>query len=273
MPRTRVKNLILYVLGRGAELFDMRLLCFVTMGSHYHLLVEDSEACLPAFMEYVNGQIARAMNTLIGRRDKFFSGDGYLDLRPQTPSDIIERYRYILANPLAADLVRYAADYPGLWTGPKQIGRTMCVPRPDFFYREGGSTPAQVEVTFEVPSAFESDGVEGFRNRIADIVRQEEKRNTARRKRAGRSVLGRRRLEMQRWDDVATSDEQWFRLKPRVAARDPKVRCEAIRRLNAFWAEYKVAWSAYREGDLEVEFPPGAWWWPRYAHCACRGPS
>ena len=69
----------------------------------------------------------------------------------------------------------------------------------------------------------------------------------------------------QRWRDAPTTREPRRRLRPRVAARNPWARAEALLRDRAFVDEYRRARAAWLAG-IHVAFPPGTYWLHRFAN-------
>jgi hypothetical protein len=57
----------------------------------------------------------------------------------------------------------------------------------------------------------------------------------------------------------AASDEPRRELSPRVAARDPWKRLEALSRMLSFMREYREAWRSWRAGVRDVLFPAGTY--------------
>ena len=273
LPRARTKKLLLYVYACAAEKYAMSVHAVCAMGNHVHILMHDNDGRLPLFMSYANGLIARALNSLHGRRDKFWSADPYGLLRPQEKEDLLRRYAYILSNPSAANLVRYNHDYPGVWTGPRTIGTSIRAERPDFFFSEDGDMPEVAWLHIEVPQLFDGVDLAAFRDEVARRVREAETRHHRQRRAEGIGVMGIRRLAQVRWDDTPMKKERWFRMNPGIAAHDVEVRTGAVRELQRFRQQYREAWLAWRDGDTEAEFPTGSWWMPRYAHARCRAPS
>ncbi len=273
VPVSAVKQLMLYVYGYAAQKYDVSLHCMCVMGNHFHLLVNDRHARLPNFMALANGLVARALNARYQRDDKFWSADPYGALRPADAEDLIRRYIYILTNPSAAGLVRFNREYPGVWSGPKVIGKTIRVQRPTFFFSEDGDMPDFVDVCFEFPEVVAADGREFFLGEIESRIRDAELQHVKERRDAGRSVVGVAKLRQMRWWETPDSDNRWFGLAPAIASHDVEVRVAAIRELRCFRRAYRQAWEKWRDGETDVEFPWGAWWMPRYAHARCREPG
>ena len=71
-PSPRVNKLIIGVLARAVERFDIKLygLCFLS--NHYHLLLSSRNAAsLAAFMQYIGSNIAREIGREHEWREKF----------------------------------------------------------------------------------------------------------------------------------------------------------------------------------------------------------
>ncbi len=262
---TEVRDLVLYVFAIAAERHNVTLHTLCVLFSHFHLGGCDNDGRLPEFMAYADSLIARALNCRYARDDKFWSGDGYHLLRPQTPEDLIERAVYVCCNPAAAGLVDRLEDYPGLVIGPRDIGRAITVQRPKFFFREDGKMPAHATIRFEVPGEFADLGRDRYVALLERRVKEREREHRAERKAAGRSVMGAKRLREVRPDARAKSWEQWFQMRPTIAARLTSVRVAAIRALREFRAAYREAWERFAAGDRNVEFPAGTWWVVRHA--------
>jgi REP element-mobilizing transposase RayT len=53
---------VLYVLAVAARRFGVLVHAFCVLSNHLHLLVTDPDARLPAFMQYLDSLVARAVN-------------------------------------------------------------------------------------------------------------------------------------------------------------------------------------------------------------------
>jgi hypothetical protein len=87
----------------------------------------------------------------------------------------------------------------------------------------------------------------------------------AERRRTGAEVLGRRTIQRQSWRDSPASREPRRNLRPRIAARSPWARIEAILRNREFLAAYREARARWIAGDA-IPFPIGTYWLRRFAH-------
>src|SRR6266498_3729775 len=137
----RVRNeLFLYVLAVAARRHGVLVHAFCVLSNHCHLVVTDQNGCLPAFMQYLDSLVARAVNASLGRFEGFWSSDAsYSAVEPLDSGDVVAKTAYVLANPVAAGLVRRGSEWPGLWTAPAEVGcATLVAPRPKRFFNQAG---------------------------------------------------------------------------------------------------------------------------------------
>ena len=88
-----------------------RMLAFVVMSNHVHLLIE-TEQPLERITKFLKGNTARCANLYLGRTGQTFWQDESFDhwVRDSAQSDRI--IRYIENNPVTAGLVRDLEDWP-----------------------------------------------------------------------------------------------------------------------------------------------------------------
>ena len=262
-PSSTSNEIFLYVLAIAARRFGVKIHAFCVLSNHYHLVLTDPHARLPAFGQYLDSLVARAVNASLGRWESFWAPSSYSAVALATPEDILDKAAYVLANPVAAGLVRHGKDWPGPWSDPDHIGRTAVVARrPNTFFRDNGYLPERAELELGAPPGFSSP--EEFRNALAAALLEREERHAS----PGRPILGAARVRAQSpWSKPASSEPRRS-LSPRVAARDKWKRLEVVSRLVAFLSEYRVAWRAWTSGTRDVLFPPGTYEL-RIAHGAC----
>jgi REP element-mobilizing transposase RayT len=258
-PSEVTSGIFLYVLGVAAKRFGVHVHAFCVMSNHYHLLVTDPDAQLPAFMQYLNSLVARATNASLGRWEGFWSSEAsYSAVSPGDTADLVRKAAYVLANPVAAGLVQSAREWPGLWTAPEQLGRaTLVAERPKVVFSATGTMPESAEVVLTSPPGFGS--AEEFQNLVAAELREAEEKS--RRAVEGRrhGFLGRARVLAQKPFARPASCEPRRQLSPRVAARDTWKRLEALSRLVEFLRDYRAAFAAMRSGVRDVVFPAGTY--------------
>ncbi|WP_242391989.1 hypothetical protein [Anaeromyxobacter oryzisoli] len=218
----------------------------------------DPRARLPEFHRYLDGLVARATNCSLGRWDGFWERNSYSAVKLETDDAVIEKMVYVLANPVAAGLVRRGREWPGLWSDPGMIGgEPIVAERPTVFFRELGRMPASASLQPCRPPGFASDA--SFRKRLGEALRDAEDRAASELGREGRSFLGVARVLAQKPRAHPPSGEPRRGLNPRVACRNGWKRIEALQRLAEFVAAYKEALESWRAGVRDVLFPPGTW--------------
>ena len=251
--------IFLYVLAVTARRHRMLVHVVCVLSNHYHLLVTDPEAKLPAFMRDLDSLIARATNASIGRWEGFWSSEAsYSAVSHGSTEDVVAKAAYILANPVAAGLVAHGREWPGLWTAPEQLGvTTISAPRPKFFFRPNGDMPEDAELVLTVPPGFAS--AQEFQERVGAALEALETETRREHQAEGLGFLGRARVLAQKPSTRPATGEPRRTLSPRVAARDKWKRIEMLSRLKEFLRAYRDAWLARRAGRRDVLFPAGTY--------------
>lgn len=257
-PSRLTNEIVLYVLALAARRYNVLVHAFCVLSNHAHLVVTDVEGQLPAFMQYLDSLVARAVNASLGRFEGFWATDGsYSAVEPLDPSDILDKAAYALANPVAAGLVKNCSEWPGLWTPPDQIGiATLTARRPERFFDPKGYLPESVELELTAPGCF---APAEFRARLTTAVRELEEKHQRQRASEGRRFVGAARVLVQNPFARPTAGETRFGLKPRIAARDKWKRIEGLFRLETFERQYRDARLDWRSGIREVLFPAGTY--------------
>ena len=253
-PGRITNETFLYILAVATRRYHIRLHAFCVLSNHYHLVFTDPKASMPAFQQYLDGLVGRALNAAIGREDHFWSADGYNAVTLCTPNDISDKTAYVLANPVAAGLVERARMWPGLWSGPEllAVGR-LVAERPRHFFDPDGAMPERATLELTLPPGTES--VVAFHEAVEAGLAERE--SAARR--AIRKFLGVAKVLAQRPTTRPAEPAPRDSLRPRVASRDVVKRMEALVRLKAFLGDYREAWAARRDGSVGVLFPAGTY--------------
>jgi len=258
-PSPLTNGVFLYVLAVAARRFGVRIHAYCVLSNHFHLVVSDPEARLPAFEQYLDSLVARALNASLGRWESFWAPASYSAVALQGPEDVVDKAAYVLANPVAAGLVRRGRNWPGLWSNPQQVGRGVIeVERPAVFFRALGKMPETVPLELTTPPGFQAP--EDFQSQLASALAAREEEAALELSAEGRAFLGERSVLAQNPAARPAQGEPRRRLKPRVAGRDKWKRIEALRRLRAFLDAYREAWAALKAGVRDAIFPDGTYW-------------
>jgi REP element-mobilizing transposase RayT len=256
-PSRLTNETLAYVLALAATRYDVRLHAFCVLSNHYHLIVTDPHARLPAFQQFVDALVARALNASLGRWEAFWAPDTYSAVRLASSADIVDKAAYVLANPVEAGLVAAASAWPGACTRPDQIGDVPeIVTRPNHFFDPNGALPRNVPLELTPPPGFDSP--ERFRRELEQALHV---RQASARKRwhARGGFLGVARVLAQKPTASPRTREPRRELNPRIAARDRWKRAEVLGRLRQFLCAYRQAWTARRRGRDGVVFPHGTY--------------
>jgi putative transposase len=258
-PSRLTNEIFLYVLAVAASRYCIAVHAFCVMSNHYHLLVTDGRGRLPEFMQYLDMLVARATNASLGRWEGFWdSSRSYSAVAHDSPEDVVSKTAYVLANPVGAGLVRTACEWPGLWTGPDQVGAARFVAeRPKVFFREDGDMPKSAELVLTLPCEFAS--VREYQALVAaaaDALEAQSRREIASER---RGFLGRARVLAQKPFARPAPGEPRRGLNPRVASSDKWKRIEALARLTGFVRAYREARTAFCSGVRDAVFPAGTY--------------
>jgi REP element-mobilizing transposase RayT len=252
-PSRLTNQLFFFLLALASRRFSIRLHAFCVLSNHFHLLLTDPLCNLPAFHQFLDSLVARSLNSSLGRWEAFWAPGSFSAVSLSSPQDILDKASYLLANPVAAGLVRKARLWPGLWSSPDQVGTTLTGRRPDHFFDPNGYLPETVSLELSPPPGF---SVQGFREQLAAALEQREEL-AARDHPEG--FLGVARVLSQDPTGKPKGSGPRRKLNPRVAARDKWKRLEVLGRLVAFLRAYREAWLARRRGEPSVLFPAGTY--------------
>jgi REP-associated tyrosine transposase len=257
-PSAITNGIFLFVLALAARRYGVEVHAFCVLSNHFHLIVTDPAARLPAFEQYLDALVARAMNASLGRWEAFWAPSSYSAVTLVSAEDIVRKTAYVLANPAAAGLVRRGREWPGLWSAPARIGgEALSARRPTTFFRAKGYLPESAELALTVPPGFAS--ADAFREQLCAALAELEERAARDVRAEGRGFLGAAKVLAQKpWARPASSEPR-RQLRPRVAALDKWKREEALSRLVEFVRAYRVAWAALRAGARDALFPHGTY--------------
>jgi hypothetical protein len=243
--------------------FGVEVHAYCSMSTHVHMVVTDTRGLVPLFLAQFHRIVALATKVMRRWGGSVWDSEQTSLVLLETPQALIDKAAYVMANPVAAGLVRYASD----WTGAKSYademgsGRQFATRPGVWFSRRKGAWPERAELQLVAPKGF--DPTE-WRAAVADAVVEHEQRARAELASSGRSFVGLKRLEAVSPYARATSLEVSGGRNPTFAVG--KVR-GAYRRaaaaVRAFREAYHEALRRWREGVRDVVFPIGTWWMAR----------
>jgi putative transposase len=269
-PDKDTNNAFIYCLAEAAARFRIQVLFTTAMANHHHTGIYDAEGNYPAFLEHFHKLFAKCQNALRGRWENFWSSEQTSVVRLVDPNDALDKMTYALTNPVKDGMVEKAHQWPGVSSLRFLLhGRPLTAHRPKHFFRDEGTMPKVVTLSFVPPRGFEHLRAAEFSALALEQVRRLEDRVATARRQTGVPVMGRKAVLTQRWSDRPGTDEPRRELSPRVAARSRWRRIEALLRNKAFRDAYIVARSRFVDGIRDVVFPAGTYWLRRFARAVC----
>lgn len=266
-PSRRFNSLALGIIGRAQRRHGVKIHCGAFLSNHYHLLISVENAQqLAAFMNLLNGKLAKEVGRLHGWKDRIWSRRYRPTLVSEEPVAQIERLRYLLAHGCKEDLVSSPLDWPGipfakaLLSGEPLRGawidRTQqynARRRAEVASDEEFSEPEFVELT-PLP-CWQHLTSEDYRARIQGLIDDVANETAKRQRRTGRKPLGVSRV-------LTQSPLQ----RPNQTTKSPAPRFHCVskdarRRLTAAYREfleaYRRAAERLKAGDRGAIFPAG----------------
>ena len=268
-PSRATNEIFLYLLALASARYRVRVHAFCVLSNHVHLVLTDPDANLPAFQQFLDALVARAVNASLGRWETFWAPDTYSAVRLAAPQDLVDKTAYVLANPVEAGLVPTGSAWPGLWSAPERIGgEAFTVERPKHFFDPRGGLPDRATLELSAPPGF--DSAQQFRAELERALGAREAEARSRYKGRG-GFLGVARVLAQKPFARPRPGEPRRGLNPRVAGRDKWKRIEALGALVAFRRAYREALDARRAGSEEVLFPHGTYLLRVFHDVPCAG--
>jgi putative transposase len=264
-PDARVVQIYLYCLAEAAERFDITLHAWVAMSNHEHLVVRDNHGNLPEFLAHLHRMVAKAMNAHWGRRENFWASEQTNVVFLVQANDRFAKLLYVLANPVAENIVDRVSDWPGASSlGLNLSGRTDTISRPRGFFRDAGRMPKTVTLRTEKLDGFENLSDDGWSKEIVAAVTNAEINARAARAEKKLRVLGRKAVLGALHTDSPTTVEARRTLRPEIACKNPERRARELAALLEFRATHRQAMIEWQNGKHIVAFPSGTYQMRRF---------
>ncbi|WP_437629703.1 transposase [Sorangium sp. So ce854] len=263
-PDSAITQLLVYALAVSTRRYGIEVHALCAMSSHVHLVVTDKEGALPRFLQFFHRIVALGTKVLRTWEGPVWDHEATSVVRLLTRAAVVEKIAYVLANPVAAGLVRHAHEWPGAKVDVGELGRgVLRAARPAVYLDpENPQWPKEVALPLALPPVIEQDGAEGFRRQVAAELERQEAQAHAELQEQGRRFLGAERVSEVSPYERATSFEALRERNPTFAVgREHGGAWQtAAAAVRAFRASYRAALERWRAGIRSVVFPAGTWW-------------
>ncbi|WP_437595590.1 transposase [Sorangium sp. So ce590] len=263
-PDAAITQLLIYALAVSARRYGLQVHALCAMSTHLHLIVTDVTGVLPRFLQFFHRIVALGTKVLRTWEGPVWDHEAPSVVRLLTRAAVVEKIAYVLANPVAAGLVRHAHEWPGAKVNVGELGRgVLRAARPSAYLDpENPQWPEEMTLSLSLPPAIALDSAEGFRQEVAAELERQEAQIHAEMHQHGRHFLGAERASKISPYARATSFEALRECNPTFAVgRDQgdawRIAGAAVR---AFRALYRAALERWRTGVRSVVFPAGTWW-------------
>ena len=269
-PSNEINAILEYCLAEAATRFKVKVIAFVVMSNHYHAVVYDPEAKLPAFIERFHKMASKAINRHHKRWENLWSTEETCVTRLVTLDDVFDKVVYVLMNPVTAHLVDTVAQWPGSssWLRMGRVAKT--VKRPQVYFRKnGGVMPATAKLVVATPPGLKGETASEWIKRVRREVHLREE--LARKERTAKRtpLLGRKNVLATNPFAAPTTAAPRRRLRPALACKDRERMKQERATLKGFRATYRTMLALLikrlHKGDLKgepaVAFPAGTWRW------------
>jgi putative transposase len=274
-PDRELNQIFLYCLAVCSDRFGIQVHSSTVMSTHEHLIVTDTVGQLPRFTQELHRLTALAIKSLRKWEGALWDHEKPSVVELRTPTAVIEKMAYCIANPVAAGLVHKASQWPGINTAPEQLGRgSWTVKRPDMFFdKDNPQWPATATLTLTMPPNLERTDAE-VRELVADEVKRLEAQAQVDIKAKRWKVLGPKVVQRLSPYERAKS---WEPLRGRnpsfaVGRGQKEAFTAAVATLRAFRSAYREALEQWRLAVRDVVFPFGTWV-ISWAHSARTAPA
>jgi len=262
-PDRKTRQNFLYCLGVAANKYGIVLHAAVLMSTHLHLVFTDPRGVYPRFLQEFLRLFANCTKVHRGWGHEVFDRSGSHILELKTPGAIVDKSAYTMANPVDCGAVRYAREWPGFVTRPRDIGgKPFVVERPAGYFDPLGEMPERAVVQFVLEQRLvDEHGEEGARQLIADRLAELEKEARRKVNEKDHRFLGADRVLNASPYKRAKAYEVFGDLRPNFSVRGGTRQdyLDEIERRRAFHESYRESWVRWCDGDHDVVFPFGTW--------------
>ncbi len=262
-PDDVTNNAFVFCLAIAALRTGIDIMFSCAMSNHHHTIIFDRNGTYPEFIAHFHKLFAKCQNSWHGRWENFWASRKTSVVRLVTRADVINKIVYAATNPVKANLVERATQWPGVNTLSHFLyGRALRARRPAHFFSAAGQMPESVELDLVMPPEFGTQ--EDMRAEILARVQDAERTAAQQRAMTGARVLGRRGCKSQRFDATPSTHAPRRKMSPTFAAVNRWAREEALQRKKEFLVAYRAARLAWIGGNARPIFPVGTYWLRRF---------
>jgi putative transposase len=260
-PDPELNALFTYCLAVLAPRFGILVHAVVLMSTHEHMVLTDTRGQLPCFLRDLHRLVALGVKVLRKWEGAVWDHEKTSVVELLSREAVVEKLAYVMANPVAAGLVRRAAQWPGIMTLPEHLGRSaLTAARPDYFFNADNPAwpqTASLQLTEPTLGMDELD----LRRCVEAELEALERAASEEVATKGRSFMDRERLMRLSPYDRATTGEPLRARNPTFAVgrgqRDAFF--HEVTALRTFRKAYRAALDLWRTGMRSVLFPVGTW--------------
>ncbi len=259
-PTALTTQIFLYCVAYAAAIFGIKVHAMMVMSNHWHAVITDVRGCYPDFLHRVHLLVAKCINASYGRWENLWSSDDTSVVELCDDDAVFEKIVYTLNNPVAAGLVAFGDEWPGLRTTPEDwAGAPYVVDRPPVHFSDTGKMPAQLELRIVRPPIYGHLSDDALvRGTRLSIQKQETGLRKAILARGG-SFLGAEACKTVDPASSPTTPAPRRNLKPRFATRSAARLRDAVNEHKSWLRSYARSVLALVRGAQDVVFPAGTW--------------
>ena len=256
-PCVLTNQVVRYCFAVAIERTGVDVHCLCVLSNHYHAVVSDPCGRLPEFLELLHKLIAKALNTALGRWENFWSSEPTSAVRLLTSRDVLDKMAYTVANPVVAGLVKSPSEWPGVRAA--RWGARDVVEMPGIFFDEEGDLPHEVELCYQRPGIRPEMNDDQLSQSLQELAARRVRDARQAMRERGQQFLGVDGVLQQSQTARPKTNEPRRKLSPRIACSSTPRRVRALRQLQAFLEEYRVARLRWSGGRRQVCFPAGTY--------------
>src|SRR5262249_50272096 len=121
-PDAAICNLIVYALAVCSARYGVLVHGYCAISTHVHLVITDVSGVLPLFLAQFHRLVALATKVLRRWEGAVWDHEQPSAVRLETREAVDEALAYVMANPVAAGLVRFGGDWPGAKSRARELG-------------------------------------------------------------------------------------------------------------------------------------------------------